>query len=340
MVGRRAGARGPPHRVRVRLLDAPSFADVAPRRSRKLPTLHRPLVVGDRARVMGVVNVTPDSFSDGGLFFDPATAVTHALRLESEGASVIDVGAESTRPGAVPITPREEWRRLAPVLHGLDEKLRIPLSVDTRHARVARQALAAGADMLNDVSGLVSSEMRSVVQRSGAPVIVMHTRGTPATMASRAIYSDLRQEVFDELGDRVDRALAAGVVPDQILIDPGLGFAKNPAQSLELLRHVGEFRSMGFPVVIGASRKSFLGRVLGDAPVHERGEASLAAAVVAACQGADLVRTHDVAPTVKALKVVEALTASSAPRALRSRSRQVGRSTDAGTSSSRMSEPT
>lgn len=307
--------------------------NVTQHRSRKLPTLHRPLTVGDRPRIMGVVNVTPDSFSDGGQFFDPASAIQHAIQLEAEGASVIDVGAESTRPGATAVTPREEWRRLAPVLTALHAKLQVPLSVDTRHATIARQALREGADMVNDVSGLVSADMRNVLARTGAPVVVMHTRGTPTTMGSRAVYTDLRQEVFDELGDRVDRALASGLTAEQILIDPGLGFAKDAGQSLELLRHVGELRSMGFPVVVGASRKSFLGRVLGNAPVEERREAGLAAAVVAAWQGVDLVRAHDVAPTLKALKVVEGLTASSAPRSLRGRSAQVGRTTDAGTSS-------
>ncbi|MGA7922814.1 MAG: dihydropteroate synthase [Thermoplasmata archaeon] len=317
-----------------------AIRNVTQRRSRKLPALHRAFTIGDRPRVMGVVNVTPDSFSDGGRFAEPASAVTRALRLESEGASVIDVGAESTRPGATAIPPREEWRRLAPVLTALNERLKVPLSIDTRHASVARQALAGGADMVNDVSGLVSAEMRRVIARTGAPVVVMHMRGTPVTMASRRVYSDLRQEVFDELGDRVDRALGSGVAPDQILIDPGLGFAKDAAQSLELLRHVGEFRSLGFPVVVGASRKSFLGRVLGEAPVEEREEASLAAAVVAALQGIELVRAHEVASTVKALRVVEALSSSPAPRTLRGRSRQPGRTTDAGTSSSRTSEPT
>ncbi len=267
---------------------------------------HRSFVLGDRPRVLGVVNVTPDSFFDGGQHFDPPAAIAHAERLAAEGASMIDIGGESSRPGATPISPEAEWARIGPVLTGLAGRLSVPLSVDTRHAEVAAKAIDAGADLVNDIEGLRSEAMRGVVAKSGAAAIVMHMRGDPTTMQSDLVYADLRAEVFGALADATERAVADGVPADKILIDPGLGFGKSAEQSLELLMHVGEFRSLGYPVVVGASRKSFLGWMLGtDDPAH-RLEAGLAAAVVAAERGAALVRTHDVAPTVRVLSLVRA----------------------------------
>ncbi|HYB63427.1 MAG TPA: dihydropteroate synthase [Thermoplasmata archaeon] len=267
---------------------------------------HRSFVLGDRPRVLGVVNVTPDSFFDGGQHFDPPAAIAHAERLAAEGASMIDIGGESSRPGATPISPEAEWARIGPVLTGLAGRLSVPLSVDTRHAEVAAKAIDAGADLVNDIEGLRSEAMRRVVAKSGAAAIVMHMRGDPTTMQSDLVYADLRAEVFGALADATERAVADGVPADKILIDPGLGFGKSAEQSLELLMHVGEFRSLGYPVVVGASRKSFLGWMLGtDDPAH-RLEAGLAAAVVAAERGAALVRTHDVAPTVRVLSLVRA----------------------------------
>ena len=273
---------------------------------RTVPGPHRPFVVGDRPRVMGVVNVTPDSFSDGGRFLDPASAVTHARSLVDEGADLIDVGGESTRPGATPVTPEAEWARVGPVLDALSGKVAVPLSIDTRHAEVAARAVDAGADLVNDVGGLRDEAMRRVVARSGAAVVVMHMRGDPGSMQEDVQYADLRGEVFRSLADATERAVADGIPPERILVDPGLGFGKAPEQSLELLLHVGELRSLGFPVLVGASRKSFLGWALGGAPVGERLEAGIAAAVLAAEHGAAIVRTHDVAPTARALRLVAA----------------------------------
>jgi len=276
---------------------------------------HRSFVVGDRPRVMGVLNVTPDSFFDGGLHFDPKEAVAHAEAMAAEGATVIDVGGESTRPRASPVTPDAEWARVGPVLEGLAGRLSIPISIDTRHAEVAQKAVDAGADIVNDVEGMRSEAMRRVVAKSGAAVITMHMRGEPATMQSNLVYADLRDEVFTALAAATDRAIADGVPAEKILVDPGLGFGKSAEQSLELLLHAGEFRSLGYPVVVGASRKSFLGWLLGmDDPVH-RLEAGLAAAVVAAERGVALVRTHDVGPTIRALALVQAAQrlSSSAP---------------------------
>lgn len=281
---------------------------------RRVSGLHRAFEVGGRTLVMGVVNVTPDSFSDGGRFLSPEAAVAHARTLVAEGADLLDIGGESTRPGAAPVDPEEEFRRIRPVLEALDADRSVPLSVDTRHAEVARRAFGAGADLVNDVSGLADPAMAPLLGETGAPVIVMHMRGDPTTMASLAHYTDLRAEVFEELTRSVRRAEAAGVAADRILIDPGLGFAKTGPQSLELLAHVGELRSLGYPVVVGASRKSFLGAALGGVPVGERVEASVAAAVLAARAGAHIVRVHDVAATARALAVVEAVRATEAPR--------------------------
>jgi len=267
---------------------------------------HREFVLGDRPRVMGVLNVTPDSFSDGGRHLEPKEAVAHAERMVAEGAQVIDVGGESTRPGANPVSPEVEWERIGPVLSGLAGRLSVPVSVDTRHADVARKAVDAGADIVNDVEGLRSEAMRRAVATSGAAAVVMHMRGDPLTMQTNLVYADLRGEVFASLALATDRALAEGIPAERLLVDPGLGFGKSAEQSLELLLHVGELRSLGYPVVVGASRKSFLGWALGTDDPARRLEAGVAAAVLAAERGVALVRTHDVGPTVRALELVRA----------------------------------
>ena len=267
---------------------------------------HRSLVLGDRPRVMGIVNVTPDSFSDGGKFLDPKAAVQEIERQAADGATLVDVGGESTRPRAPPTSARAEWRRIGPVLALAHDRLDLPISVDTRHPEVARRAIDAGADIVNDVEGLRSAEMRRVVARTGAAAIVMHMRGTPTTMQDNVEYADLRAEVYHALAEATDRAVADGIAPDRLLVDPGLGFGKSPEQSLELLVHTGELRCLGYPVVVGASRKSFLAWALGDrAGPLDRLEAGLAGAVLAAERGVALVRTHDVGPTVRALRLVD-----------------------------------
>jgi dihydropteroate synthase len=277
----------------------------AGRGPRSVPGARRAIAVGERTRVMGVVNVTPDSFSDGGRFLEPDRAVAQAERLVAEGADLIDIGGESTRPGAAPVSPEAEWARIAPVVARLTAALPVPLSVDTRHAEVAARATDAGADLINDVEGLRSEAMRRVVARTGAAVIVMHMRGTPATMQDDLVYADVRDEVYRALAEATDRARAEGIAPEKLLVDPGLGFGKSAEQSADLLAHVGELRSLGYPVVIGASRKSFLGWAIGSPAPADRLEAGIAAAVVAAERGAAFVRTHDVAPTVRALALVD-----------------------------------
>ena len=283
------------------------------RAPRRIEGAHRSFEVGAHVLVMGVVNVTPDSFSDGGRFLGAEAAVAHARTLVAEGAHLIDVGGESTRPGASPVDPVEELRRITPVIEALHADGNVPISVDTRHAATARRAIELGADLVNDVTGLVDPALRAVVRETGAAAIVMHMRGTPETMASQVRYADLRAEVFVALGDATAVAEADGIPAAKLLVDPGLGFAKTAPQSLELLAHLGELRSLGYPVLVGASRKSFLGWALGNAPVDDRLEASVAAAVVAGLQGAHIVRAHDVRPTVRALALVDALYRAQVP---------------------------
>jgi len=271
---------------------------------KSVPGAHRSLALDHGPCVLGVLNVTPDSFSDGGRYAEPAAAVEHALAMEADGAAAIDLGAESTRPGAVPVSPEAEWARLAPVLSRLTGRLSVPISVDTRHAEVAAKAIDGGADLVNDVEGLRSEAMRRVVARSGAAAIAMHMRGDPTTMQSDLVYADLRREVFRALAGAIDAARADGIPAEKLMVDPGLGFGKSAPQSLELLLHVGELRSLGVPVVVGASRKSFLGWATDEPRADARLEAGVAAAVLAAERGAAVVRTHDVAPTVRALKLV------------------------------------
>jgi len=281
-------------------------------RPRMLKGLHRSVALGSHPLVMGVLNVTPDSFSDGGRYAAPDAALRRAEEMVAEGAAVLDVGAESTRPGAREVSDTAEWARLEPVLRRLAVQSPVPISVDTRHPTVAVRALDAGADLINDVGGLRDPMMRKVAARTGAPFVVMHMRGTPETMQGQTGYADLRGEVYRDLAEATETALREGVHREALLVDPGLGFGKTAEQNLDLLAHLGEFRSLGFPVVIGASRKSFLGAALNNAPVGKRMEAGLAAAVLAAWEGAQIVRTHDVLPTVRALRLTEAV--RSAPR--------------------------
>ena len=256
--------------------------------------------------LMGVVNVTPDSFSDGGRFLALDAAVAHAERLAEEGADLVDLGGESTRPGAIPVGAAEERRRVVPVIERLRARgFRLPISVDTSKGEVARAAIEAGADLVNDVSGLSDPALAAVIQAAGVPAVVMHTRGTPVDMASRATYADLLQEVAAELRQALDRAAAAGLREDRIILDPGLGFAKTPAQTVELLARVGELRSLGRPLLVGPSRKRFIGEVLGQ-PDADRTAGTLGVCLALASQGVQILRVHDVAPVRQALLLYDA----------------------------------
>ena len=266
----------------------------------------RRLRLSGKTLVMGVVNVTPDSFFDGGRYASTDDAVRHGLRLVEEGADLLDIGGESTRPGSAPVPVREELRRVLPVLRSLRARSHVPLSVDTSKPEVAREALRNGAGLVNDVSGLGDRRMREVVRRAGAAAVVMHMRGRPRDMQADTRYDDLLAEVFAELAERTARAEREGIASDQLVVDPGVGFGKSFEGNLELLRRLGEFRSLGYPVMVGASRKSFLGALLGGAPPEHRGEASVTAAVLASLRGASIVRVHDVGPTKEALRVSDA----------------------------------
>jgi dihydropteroate synthase len=264
-----------------------------------------------RTLVMAVLNVTPDSFSDGGRYAAADAAVEHGLRLAGEGADLLDVGGESTRPGSQPVPAEEELRRTLPVVRELVRRAGVPVSIDTSKAEVARAAIDAGAEVVNDVSGLQRDPgLGSVVARSGAALCLMHTRGTPQEMQQRAAYRDLLGEVHDELLEALRRGLDAGVPEDRIALDPGLGFAKTAEHNLLLLRRLRELTQLGRPLLVGASRKSFLGRLSGK-PAAERLTGSIAAAAVAALHGASLVRVHDVGATREALAVVDAVRSSS-----------------------------
>lgn len=263
--------------------------------------------------VMGIVNATPDSFSDGGRFLDPEAAVAHALRLAGEGADLVDLGGESTRPGATPVSAEEELRRVVPVIAALRARgFALPISVDTWKARVARAALAAGADLVNDVSGLADPDMGAVVAAAGVPVVLQHMRGTFADMAAHATYADLLGEVAAELRAALARADAAGIPRERVVLDPGLGFAKTPEQSLELLARVGELRSLGRPLLVGPSRKGFIGKVTG-APAGERLPGTLAAVAACVLAGVELVRVHDVAAARQAADVAAAIRGAARP---------------------------
>ncbi len=288
---------------------------VVENRSRQLIFPHaRPIeLTAGRPALLGVVNLTPDSFSDGGRFLEPDRALEHALQLAAEGADLLDLGAESTRPGggvygqgAHEVPAGEELARLLPVLERLRPLLSIPISVDTRKAEVARAALAAGADLINDVSAFGDPEMGAVVAAAGCPVILMHSRGALATMQSAINFRDLVTEVGDELEASAARALALGVARERILLDPGLGFGKSAPQNLRLIAATGKLAARGWPLVVGASRKSFLGTLTGAA-VEARLPSSLAAAAVAASGGAVMLRVHDVAATRQFLTVWRAL---------------------------------
>jgi len=255
---------------------------------------------------MGVVNVTPDSFSDGGRYFDPSAAVDHALRLVDEGADLLDIGGESTRPGAAPVDADEELRRVMPVVERLVATTDIPLSIDTSKAAVARGAIAAGVEAINDVTGLTGDpEMLPLAVESGAGVCVMHMQGTPRSMQAVPTYADVVAEVRDYLAGRRDVLLVAGVERERICLDPGIGFGKTTEHNLELLRQIEVFQTLGCPVLVGPSRKAFIGQVLGDVQA-DRAAGTLGVVLAMARRGVQIVRVHDVAEARRALALFEA----------------------------------
>ena len=259
----------------------------------------------DRPLVMGIVNVTPDSFFDGGRHAEALAAVAHARRLVAEGADLVDVGGESSRPGAAPVSTDEELARVLPVLEGL-AGLGVPISVDTTRPEVMREALARGATMINDITALAAPGAAETVARSGAAVCLMHMQGEPRTMQEKPVYGDVVAEVRDFLAARAAACVAAGVAGERIVVDPGFSFGKTTADNLRLLAHLDAIVALGYPVLVGLSRKSSLGRITGKTP-DDRLPASVAGALLAVQRGAAIVRAHDVAATRDALAVLTAV---------------------------------
>lgn len=274
----------------------------------RLPS--RTLLLGERTLVMGVLNVTPDSFSDGGKFFEKERAIEQALAMERDGADLLDIGAESTRPGSKGISAEEEWRRLEPVFAGLRGKLEIPISIDTQKAEVAKAALDAGAQIINDISGLKSdARIAQVAAQRRIPLILMHMRGKPRTMQRGPFARDVIKDVTKGLRASVAKARKAGVAKSQIILDPGIGFGKSFAQNYELLAGLGELGKLGYPLLLGTSRKGFLGSILAcggePAPAEKRIWGTAATVTVSILNGAHIVRVHDVAEMVQVARVAD-----------------------------------
>ncbi len=268
---------------------------------------HVRIPVSRRVLVMGILNVTPDSFSDGGRFLDPQRALAHFERMVSEGADVIDIGAESTRPGSVAIDEQEEIRRLQPVLEAIGKRAMVPVSVDTRKAGVAERAIDCGAVIINDVSALqYDPQMGPVVARTGAGLVLMHMRGTPHTMQQYSHYEHVVEEVMRDLGTRIKHAEDTGIAREHIVVDPGIGFAKTVQHNLSLLRDLRSFHRLGRPLLVGVSNKSFIGTII-DRPVPYRIMGTAAAVTAAVLGGAQIVRVHDVGSMRAVVRVAAAI---------------------------------
>ncbi|MEW6067587.1 MAG: dihydropteroate synthase [Nitrospirota bacterium] len=262
----------------------------------------------EKTYIMGILNVTPDSFSDGGLYFDKSTAVRRAIEMVEEGADIIDIGGESTRPGSEPVTIEEELRRTIPVIEEIVKEINIPISIDTYKADVAKRAIDAGASIINDISGLrFDPMMPDIASEYKVPIVIMHIKGTPRHMQKSPYYEALIPEIMDYLREGIRLALESGIPEDKIIIDPGIGFGKTFEHNLEIINRLGEFTFLEKPLLIGVSRKAFIGRILGDVPVTERLEGTAAAAAIAIMNGANIVRIHNVKEMVRVAKVTDAI---------------------------------
>ncbi len=265
------------------------------------------LTLGKRTLLMGVLNVTPDSFSDGGLFFDREKAIAHGLRMVEEGADIIDIGGESTKPGSKPLELEEELRRVIPVIEALSKEMDIPISVDTYKSAVAQRAIGAGAEIINDISGLkFDPGLAQVAAKEDAPLVLMHIRGTPETMQKEIYYDSLFSDILRYLKDSIQKAESAGLDPRQIIIDPGIGFGKTVEHNLLIIKNLYEFKVLGKPIVLGTSRKSFIGKVL-NKEVTDRLEGTLSSIAIGVLNGAHIIRSHDVLQARKAIAVADAI---------------------------------
>jgi dihydropteroate synthase len=267
-----------------------------------------------KTHIMGILNVTPDSFSDGGLHFDTSAAIDRALTMIDEGADIIDIGGESTRPGSEPVSREEELRRTIPVIEALARKVAVPLSIDTSKAEVARRALDAGASIVNDISGLrFDPEMVGVVSKYRVPVVIMHIKGNPKNMQANPVYEVLIPEIIDHLRLSVRSAVKLGIPEDMIIVDPGIGFGKTFEQNVEILNNLQEFTLLGRPLLVGPSRKAFLGKILGGVPPSERVDGTAAVVAISIIKGADIVRVHDVKIMTEVAKVADAIKRETLP---------------------------
>src|SRR4030067_422128 len=258
--------------------------------------------------IMGILNVTPDSFADGGLYFDKSSAIERAYQIVEEGADIIDIGGESTRPGSEPISIKEELNRTIPLIEAISKKIKVPISIDTYKSEVAKVALDAGASMVNDISGLrFDPKMPGVVSEYKVPVVIMHVKGTPRDMQQNPVYEALIPEIMDYLRTGMIIARQAGISEDMIVIDPGIGFGKTFDHNLQIIHNLQEFTLLRKPILIGPSRKAFIGRILGDVPVTERLEGTAAAVAISIMNGANIIRAHDVKEIVKVAKVADAI---------------------------------
>ena len=272
----------------------------------RLPS--RTIVLGERTLVMGVLNVTPDSFSDGGQFLDTGAAIARALEIERAGADILDIGGESTRPGSSGISAQEEMRRVIPVLEKLRGHIKIPISIDTSKSEVAEAAIYQGAEIINDVTALrADRRLAGMAARRKVPLILMHMRGEPRTMQKKAFARDVMRDVTTGLRHAVTIAMRAGVPKSQIVLDPGVGFGKSARQNFELLARLPELARLGFPLLLGTSRKGFIGRALGGVPKEERAWGTAATVVASVLGGAHIVRVHDVAEMVQVARVADAI---------------------------------
>jgi len=265
------------------------------------------LAIGERTYVMGILNRTPDSFSDGALFMDESTALRHARKMAAEGADIIDVGGESTRPGSDPVSTEEELKRTIPIIKRLSKELTIPISVDTSKHEVAFEAIKAGASIVNDITALrKDTKMANVISDSDVAVCLMHMKGTPKNMQENPVYVDLMKEIIAGLEESINVALKSGISGDRIIVDPGIGFGKTTEHNLQIIKHLSELTVLDKPILIGTSRKSFIGNML-KKDVSERLMGTLATSVVAIMNGADIIRVHDIKETLDAAKMVDAV---------------------------------
>jgi dihydropteroate synthase len=288
---------------------------VFPRKKFRLRLPSRVLLLGERTLVMGVLNVTPDSFSDGGIHLDPAKAVARALEIERAGADILDIGGESTRPGSAAISAADELARVLPVLEGLRGRLKIPISIDTCKASVAKQAVSAGAEILNDVTALrADPALAEIARLHRLPIVLMHMRGEPRTMQKGPFARHVVRDVAQGLRAAAARARKARLAKSQIVLDPGIGFGKSYSQNFDLLAHLADLARLGYPLLVGTSRKSFLGHALGGVPENRRQWATAATVTASILAGAHIVRVHDVAEMVQVARVTDLVLAARAAR--------------------------